>query len=461
MSSDGLTQAQMAYARQLTAVFKEIPLGLRAFTRRADVPYDPSTVSRFLSGQRFAPASFIDCLVAVAADLDSATSADRQQLNHSRRCVMRESNTPALRLQCVEEDLQDAHLKLDAVREHADVQSYLRAELLDDLTGLEDRLNQLGRDNEEQQLRLVSASDYVRTIEGELRDHEHEHEQTARIIRRLHQELDVLRREVSQLREENSEFKVVPTGVVAGALDVQLGWKAWRGDWRGIVLRAVMMLAACIMLLGLMAFPVLTLAGIETAWLGLAMCGCGVVIGVARILAVPGRPGAVGPPPASPSALPTPDHVFPLGAQPEPLNTLRPQPGRTPALSVAERRSGAAPAFHIEMRQQIRAELHYAAARLKLPKHAEKGEKRTIRWLTEALGEEAFGSVRARFKELDKQIGEILFLTNDRRARRLHGDCAGFKDETRHYAEETFAALRVLVDRHLPPEDEDLPKREA
>ncbi|MFE9400072.1 hypothetical protein [Streptomyces flavidovirens] len=466
MSNSGLTPAQHTYAHSLRALFERIPLGLRAFARRPDVPYDASLVSRFLSGQRSAPAAFVDCLLKVAGELAKPppSEADRLELTALRRTVMRESNSPSVRLVCVEEELHDARLKVAAAREHADVQQYLRSELLDDLTGLHLRLGQLRRDNEHQQLQLEAASTYVRDVENDLRQGEQERRQAEETIGRLEREIDALRREVYRLRQNNAPlpFRIEPTGLVTAALDVQLGWKAWRRNWMDILARGVMALGACAFLI---SFRMMVSRDDKPSWLFATFFGGMVVAAVGSLVLLGGERDEAQASHEAPRASldPTAEDSGDSTAHESthPVNQHgREQQGQGESDTTPH--AGPEPPrmqFVGEMDELVRREVRGAAARLGLPT---RGERRTVRWLGEALGEDAFRPVQERLKELDKQLFEFRMIQGSRRARRAFGDCDGCKAETRQYAQETFAQLHALVDRHLRvPAGDGEPVREG
>lgn len=82
MGGGGLTEAQRAYATRLRAIYHQwVWLPIREFARREDVPHEYSSVSRFLSGDRLAPRSFIDCLVQFGTAAGGADPEEaREQL---------------------------------------------------------------------------------------------------------------------------------------------------------------------------------------------------------------------------------------------------------------------------------------------------------------------------------------------------------------------------------------------
>ncbi|MGW6788523.1 hypothetical protein [Streptomyces chartreusis] len=155
MRGDGLTAAQQAYATRLRVVYDEwVGLSIREFARRDDVEHEYSSVSRFLSGDRLAPRSFIDCLVRFCPAAGGAAAEEaKDQLLRLRRAVALESTNPELHLEYAHEELAVAREQLNRAwaraseeRESAAVNHHLRRELLADVSLLHKQVQQLRRD---------------------------------------------------------------------------------------------------------------------------------------------------------------------------------------------------------------------------------------------------------------------------------------------------------------------------
>jgi hypothetical protein len=222
MGGSGLTAAQRAYAMRLRAVYDPwVGLPIREFARRDDVPHEYSSVSRFLSGDRLAPRSFIDCLVRFCAAAGGAEPEEaKDQLLRLRRAVALESTNAELHLEYAHEELAFAREQLELAwaracedRESAAVNHHLRRELLADVSLLHAQVQQLRQDldlehrqrmaaegeravlreeTRRQHRQLRAASDYIR----------HSASDHAAELRQAHDEFAALEAEVAQLRQE-------------------------------------------------------------------------------------------------------------------------------------------------------------------------------------------------------------------------------------------------------------------
>ncbi|MBT1093538.1 hypothetical protein [Streptomyces sp. Tu102] len=216
MGGGGLTAAQQAYATGLRAVYDQwVGLSIREFARRDDVPHEYSSVSRFLSGDRLAPRSFIDCLMRFSAAGGGAEPEEaKEQLLRLRRAAALESTNAELHLEYAHEELAFAREQLRLAwaraceeRESAAVNRHLRHELLADVSLLHTQVQQLRQDLDLEQ-KQRTAAEHER---AELR------EETRRQHRQLRAASDYIRSSTSdhnaELQEAQNEFTSLETEV--------------------------------------------------------------------------------------------------------------------------------------------------------------------------------------------------------------------------------------------------------
>lgn len=221
-----LTEEQKAFVEALRQEFCS-RFTQRGFARTVK-GVDHSSLSRYLSGARTVPEWFIDRLYQHAQEQGCPLSpARRDELKRLRAAALRSSRNVNHQLQRSVEELQAAlatmKVRWCVQREHAEVQQYLRTELLEDRRVLMARLEQLQRDlaatcaalaqaeaerdqaqsAHAQALRqLRAASDYVRDLHHQLEARDHKILEMAETIRRLERELAIVRHQVQLLQQE-------------------------------------------------------------------------------------------------------------------------------------------------------------------------------------------------------------------------------------------------------------------
>ncbi|GAA3491371.1 helix-turn-helix domain-containing protein [Streptomyces cremeus] len=170
----------------------------------------PSTVSRYLSGERIAPAEFVQAAVAFLADRGEEVAPEVvEELNVLRRAAQRSSPRPDTRaLYWMEEARRATDARARSEEAHRATAGELE-EVAVRLGALENELDQAlaGRAAAEeerdanraalavQQEQLAHAQRYARQIEGELTAHQAE-------VHLLRREVTVLRHQVERLRDE-------------------------------------------------------------------------------------------------------------------------------------------------------------------------------------------------------------------------------------------------------------------
>ncbi|MFF1695553.1 hypothetical protein ACFVXC_18250 [Streptomyces sp. NPDC058257] len=213
-AADGRYQrAGAAYAEGLRAVYQPIPDSLRAFARRTDVPFDYTSVSRFLSGDRVAPPQFIDCLGVARRAVDAPlTEAEQRQLRALWIAVMEASSNPHHRLAFLEhelgavrERLLEAEARAGSDRRRIETsQARLQAlrEELDEARRTAARTEALHEENAWLRRQLTAAADYVKNTERQLGESERRSTGLRETLAPLEHEVAVLRRQVEALHAE-------------------------------------------------------------------------------------------------------------------------------------------------------------------------------------------------------------------------------------------------------------------
>lgn len=202
------TTARKAFAAALKAECTSRGFGPRPFARQVK-DADPSTISRYLSGERVAPEQFIDRLAEEAHRAGKPLApATVEKLKKLREAALRHSGHANYQLQARVEELQDQlqamTVRFCLAREDAEVQQHLRADVLhehrtvltrlqqfqDDLAAAHDRLvnaqtaqDRLEEENTAMRRQLRAAAAYVQDLETRLRDSEHQRTTRTQTIR--------------------------------------------------------------------------------------------------------------------------------------------------------------------------------------------------------------------------------------------------------------------------------------
>ncbi|MBQ0867352.1 hypothetical protein [Streptomyces sp. RK75] len=220
----------------------------------------PSTITRYLKGERVAPKEFVEHCAAFLAEHDEALApADREQLHRLRREAQAASPSAEVRLLHLKEEIDGLKADLDAahaaheastaaaVREAVrqvqaesgrhlaaiekqltTMRDQLHAELKlaqQELEEERERAENLGTDNDQlrvtaeaQRRRIEQARDYIRKLTAELDLKEQELARKEEEVRLLHQQTRVLQGQVQTLTaEEEQPVAGAATQVTASA----------------------------------------------------------------------------------------------------------------------------------------------------------------------------------------------------------------------------------------------------
>lgn len=225
-----ITQEAVAYAAKLSAVLQPVlkqGATQNALAKAAKV--SPSTVSRYLSGERIAPADFVEEFWTFLRDRGfPLTQEELTEVTTLRRAAQKASPQPENRVRYWKEEVKRFKDEYTRSEERHQATS-------EELTELADRLSELQREFDDtlgrveaaeterdevrataagQQEQLAHAQDYTRRIESELAERQDE-------VRQLQREVTVLRGQVERLRDEPSPS--FEQGVPGAAMQVTAG----------------------------------------------------------------------------------------------------------------------------------------------------------------------------------------------------------------------------------------------